>query len=222
MDPKIVFPGQSEVGKSGVGISSTVPQTPPPPGFTFDQATGTWVPTPTAEPVKPNVPPPPPGFVFDSVKGTWVPAPVSGLASAKSEPAVVVAPSPSVGNGSDEKSSFVQEADFQSSDIKSQEYDFYAGKKGRTDRLALPFPRVKYVNVHYLNGYFVCQTPPGGPISECCQELGMPSQRVGTVVFKYATDRQGNVKRPISIEVLPWIFGSDKYAQIKSFDGIFQ
>jgi hypothetical protein len=109
---------------------------------------------------------------------------------------------------------------FSSDAVKSTQVDFYKGKKGKTDRLSFPNANVKFTDVHFMDGYFRCQSKPG-EIAECCQQLGPPSQRCGAIVMKYNTDRNGTPKAPLSYDIQPWVFNADKFQQIKAFNDDF-
>lgn len=108
---------------------------------------------------------------------------------------------------------------FDNEEIRSGMYDRYKGTKGTTDRLAIVYqdPKAMFAGVkcHYKDRYFVCKK------GLCCEKLGAPKWRVGAVVVKYATDKQGMIKKPFSYELMPWSFGEQTYVKLKNVNSEF-
>lgn len=108
---------------------------------------------------------------------------------------------------------------FENEDIKSGMYDKYKGKKGQVDRGAIVYtdPKAMFAGskYHYKEKYFLCKK------GKCCEVLGPAKWRVGAVLVKYSTDRQGGLKKPFAFEVLPWIFGEAVYAKLKNVNSEF-
>jgi len=113
--------------------------------------------------------------------------------------------------------SSTRETDFNDETIKGSEISFYKGVKGRTDLLEFPIIKIHVADVHYLESYFQCHR------GECCTSLGEVSQRCGTVVFQFPTDKsgapkmltQGEKKIPYEPDVHAWVFNGDKYKSLK-------
>jgi len=225
---KVVLPKRSpepkktqaapEAVKEETVAETALPQAPP--GFVYDEATNSFLPVEeeaVEETTAPELPAPPPGWAYDEnnqlveVEQQTAPPPETAKAPAAEETTATAADVATAGVGV---------AGFGSDEILSSQFEFYAGKKGRTDRLSFPMANVKYCDVHYLEGYFKCHSLDGS-VAECCTELGAPTQRVGTVALVYHTDKNGVLKSPTSYELIPWIFGPDKFNQIKAFHGDF-
>lgn len=70
-------------------------------------------------------------------------------------------------------------------------------------------PKFKAVEFHYIKGVGYVET------SEYLQnKLGPPKARIGTFLVKYATNRQGDLKEPLGLEVHPWKFSETKYQDL--------
>lgn len=109
---------------------------------------------------------------------------------------------------------------FENEDIKGGAYEKYKGKKGEVHRLGIVYTDPKTMfsgsKVHYANNrYFLCKN------SVCCEKVGPAKWRVGAVVVKYGTDKQGNIKTPFSYELLPWMFSEGAYLKLKTTNGEF-
>lgn len=108
---------------------------------------------------------------------------------------------------------------FDNEEIRSGMYDRYKGTKGTTDRLAIVYqdPKAMFAGVkcHYKDRYFVCKK------GICCEKLGAPKWRVGAVIVKYATDKQGMIKKPFGYELMPWSFGEQTYVKLKNVNSEF-
>ena len=108
---------------------------------------------------------------------------------------------------------------FENEDIKGGMYDKYKGKKGEVHRNAIIFtdPKAMFVGakIHYKDRFFLCKK------GVCCDKLGPAKWRVGSVIVKYNTDRQGNVKTPFSYELYPWIFSEATFIKLKTINNEF-
>lgn len=108
---------------------------------------------------------------------------------------------------------------FDNEEIRGGMYDRYKGTKGTTDRLAIVYqdPKAMFAGTkcHFKDRYFVCKK------GICCEKLGPPKWRVGAVIVKYRTDRQGNLKQSFEYEVMPWMFGEQTYVKLKNVNSEF-
>ena len=103
---------------------------------------------------------------------------------------------------------------------------YQATQKNKTDRLGIvmrkrgPDGKIDpekigflVANTHYHSavGYVVCTN------GRCCERLGAPKSRIGTIICKYPTDNDGAVdkKRLGETEVMMWILNSDKFNDLK-------
>lgn len=108
---------------------------------------------------------------------------------------------------------------FDNEDIKGGLFDKYKGKKGETHRGAIVYtdPKAMFAGskIHYKERYFLCKK------GVCCDKLGPAKWRVGAVLVKYGTDKQGNIKKPFSYELFPWVFGEQTYVKLKNVNSEF-
>lgn len=108
---------------------------------------------------------------------------------------------------------------FENEDIKGGMYEKYKGKKGEVHRMAIVYtnPKAMFVGskIHFKDRFFLCKK------GKCCEILGPSKWRVGAVICKYATDRQGNPKKPFSYETLPWIFSEQTWLKLKNVNSEF-
>lgn len=108
---------------------------------------------------------------------------------------------------------------FDNEDIKGGIYDKYKGKKNQVDRTAIIYtdPKAMFAGskIHYKDRFFLCKK------GKCCEKLGPPKWRVGAVLIKYNTDKQGNVKKPFGYELYPWIFSEQTYIKLKNVNSEF-
>lgn len=112
----------------------------------------------------------------------------------------------------------VRTFDFENEDIKGG-FEKYKGKKGEVHRLGIVFtdPKAMFAGskVHYKERYFHCKK------GKCCEVIGPSKWRVGAVVVQYATDKQGNLRKPFSYDLWPWIFGEVTYNKMKTVNSEF-
>ena len=108
---------------------------------------------------------------------------------------------------------------FDNEEIRGGMYARYKGKKNETDRIAIVYsdPKAMFAGtkVHYKDRYFVCKK------GICCEKLGPPKWRVGAVLIKYRTDKQGNIKKPFEYELLTWSFSEQTYVKLKNVNSEF-
>jgi hypothetical protein len=108
---------------------------------------------------------------------------------------------------------------FENDDIKGGIYDKYKGKKGEVHRGSLIFtdPKAMFVGAkaHFKDRYFICKK------SICCDKLQAPKWRVASVLIKYGTDKQGNVKQPFGYELFPWFFSETTFIKLKNINNEF-
>jgi len=108
---------------------------------------------------------------------------------------------------------------FENEDIKGGLLDKYKAKKGQVDRCALIYTDPKSMfagaKVHFKERFFLCKK------GVCCEKLGPSKYRVGSVLIKYGTDRQGTVKKPFSFELYPWIFSEATFVRLKNVNSEF-
>lgn len=108
---------------------------------------------------------------------------------------------------------------FENEGIKSSLYEKYKGKKGETHRSAIVYidPKAMFAGskIHFKDRFFLCKK------GKCCDILGPAKWRVGAVIIKYSTDRLGNIKKPFSYELLPWIFSEQTYLKLKTVNSEF-
>ncbi len=95
------------------------------------------------------------------------------------------------------------------------------------DRLSLDNVRLMTERTHYKDGIGTirCMSKfEGNNLSQqeiCCQHLGEPSQKIGTIVMKYPVDKHGKVNQDLLrnreyIEFYVWAFSPKKFDQIRS------
>lgn len=108
---------------------------------------------------------------------------------------------------------------FDNEDIKGGLYDKYKGKKGEVHRCAIVYvdPKTMFAGakVHFNQRFFLCKK------DICCDRCGPPKWRVGAVLVKYDTDKQGNPKKPFSWETIPWMFSEQTYTKLKNTNSEF-
>lgn len=104
-------------------------------------------------------------------------------------------------------------------DIRGGVYDKYKGKKGEVHRNGIIYtdPKAMFAGakIHFAQRFFLCKK------GICCDKLGAAKWRVGAVIIKYGTDKQGNVKQPFSYELLPWLFSEQTYTKLKNLNAEF-
>lgn len=105
----------------------------------------------------------------------------------------------------------------------------YKGKKNHTDRISLVWfykddqgnyrmgegdtPKFKMALYHYAPGLGYIASKG----EYTTQKFGPPKRRIGTILVRYTTDRNGSLKKDsegkhiLDFEVLEWQFGEDKY-----------
>lgn len=108
---------------------------------------------------------------------------------------------------------------FENENIQGGLFEKYKGKKGETHRIGLVYtdPKLMFsgAKIHFKDRYFICKK------GKCCEILGPARWRVGALVVKYATDRNGNPKKPFGFDIYPWVFGEQTYAKLKSANSEF-
>lgn len=108
---------------------------------------------------------------------------------------------------------------FENEDIKGGMFEKYKGKKNEVHRNAIVYtdPKAMFVGskIHFKDRFFLCKK------GKCCEVLGPSKWRVGATLIKYATDRQGNIKKPFSYELYPWIFSEQTYLKLKTVNSEF-
>lgn len=108
---------------------------------------------------------------------------------------------------------------FENEDIKSGLYDKYKGKKGEVHRAAIVYtdPKAMFAGAkaHFNQRFFLCKN------DICCKRCGPAKWRVGAVLCKYNTDKQGMPKKPFGYELLPWIFSEQTYTKLKNTNSEF-
>jgi len=108
---------------------------------------------------------------------------------------------------------------FEKEEIKDGMYEKYKGKKGQTDRIAIIYtdPKAMFAGsqIHYKDKFFLCKK------GKCCEVLGPPKWRMGSVVIKYYTDKLGNLKKPFAYELYPWIFSERTFLKLKNTNSEF-
>lgn len=108
---------------------------------------------------------------------------------------------------------------FENEEIRGNSFEKYKGKKGETHRIGIIYadPKAMFVGAktHFKERYFICKK------GKCCEVCGPSKWRVGAVVIKYATDKQGTPKKPFGFELFPWVFGEQTYGKLKGVNGEF-
>lgn len=108
---------------------------------------------------------------------------------------------------------------FENEDIKGGVFEKYKGKKNQTDRVAIVYtdPKAMFAGsrIHFKERFFLCKK------GKCCEVLGPAKWRVGAVLIKYGTDRLGNPKKPLTYEIIPWIFSEATYIKLKNINAEF-
>lgn len=108
---------------------------------------------------------------------------------------------------------------FDNEDIKGGLLEKYKGKKNEVHRGAIVYtdPKAMFAGskVHFKERYFLCKK------GKCCEVLGPSRWRVGAVLIQYATDKQGNIKKPFAYELFPWVFGEVTYSKLKTVNSEF-
>lgn len=108
---------------------------------------------------------------------------------------------------------------FENEEIKGGAYDKYKGKKNQVDRVAIIYtdPKAMFAGskIHFKDRFFLCKK------GKCCEILGPAKWRVGAVLIKYGTDKQGMIKKPFEFSLMPWIFGEQTYVKLKNTNSEF-
>lgn len=103
---------------------------------------------------------------------------------------------------------------FDNDDIKGGLYDKYKGVKNEVHRAGIVYtdPKAMFAGskIHFKDRFFLCKN------GTCCEKLGPPKWRMGAVLIKYGTDKTGNVKKPFSYELYPWLFSEQTYIKLKN------
>jgi hypothetical protein len=112
--------------------------------------------------------------------------------------------------------------------LKGGKISTYKGSvKDHKDRIAilsrqkkadgtLDMDKIKFVvvNTHYIEGggFIVCTN------GLCCEKAGAPKSRIGVIIAKYPTNKNGEVdgsRIMTDTEVMPWILNSEKFEDLK-------
>jgi hypothetical protein len=113
----------------------------------------------------------------------------------------------------------LQTFSFDNEDIKSGLFEKYKGTKNQVDRVGIIYkdPKAMFAGskTHFKERYFLCKK------GKCCEILGPAKWRVGAVIIKYGTDKQGGLKKPFSYELFPWIFSEGTYTKMKNLNNEF-
>lgn len=105
------------------------------------------------------------------------------------------------------------EIGFDNEDISGNSVDGYKGRKGVTDRIGFPLPkRLRVADTHYKEKHILCKK------GVCCEKLGPPSKRIGTVIVHYSTDKNGKLDQPLRWTVKTWVFSGKKYEELRSIN----
>lgn len=108
------------------------------------------------------------------------------------------------------------EIGFDATDVAPEKVEKYAGRKDVTDRVAFVFPtRLQKAKTHYKDKHIICT---GGL---CCEKLGPPAYRIGTVLIQYATNKKGVLETPLSWSVKHWIFSAKRFAELQELNTEF-
>jgi hypothetical protein len=123
---------------------------------------------------------------------------------------------------------------FDDETIKTNDLEFYKGRKGITDRIAVLSPRIITVRTHYDERYktlgqIVClseYTRQGdidmiAKTGACCEVLPEPRRRFGALVCQYHTDNKGAMVKPFGFTLRLWRFSDDKYVALRSINSEF-
>jgi hypothetical protein len=121
---------------------------------------------------------------------------------------------------------------FDDDTIKTGDFEYYKGVKGRIDRIAVLNPKqIAFGRYHYgpegsQLGSFVCLsewTRKGGQDvcvkrAICCEKLGDPRKRFAVLVAHFNTNPKGDLVAPLSFVLKAWRISDDKFVQIRSID----
>lgn len=117
-----------------------------------------------------------------------------------------------------------REMGFDDDKIQVGQIEMYRGTKGRTDRIGMVLLKksekgeVRAVNhaakVHFKDNYFLCLSSKE-KTEVCCEKLGPSKHRFSTIVIHYETEKDGTLKKPFSYSIKLWVFGEDKYVQLR-------
>lgn len=111
-------------------------------------------------------------------------------------------------------SNAVEDIDFGDESISDDKASKYKGVQGQTDRIGLILTekfKLKKAKSHFMFGqYVLCKS------GLCCELAPKPSEfRIGAVVIQYATTKNGELKKPFSYELKPWVFSEKKFLSLK-------
>jgi len=124
-------------------------------------------------------------------------------------------------------SDHIEEIGFDDESVEVFEAEYYKGRKGYTDRIALPLlvkgkndqlvPFTLKARVHYKEGMgtFICRSTPESQ-EICCKTLGEPTLRFGTILVQYSTERDGKPKKPFGFDLKFWYFSDKKFDKLRS------
>jgi hypothetical protein len=108
---------------------------------------------------------------------------------------------------------------FEKDEIRGGLLEKYKGKKGEVHRCGIVYidPKAMFAGhkIHFKERFFICKK------GKCCEVCGEPKWRIGAVLIKYGTDRAGNIKKPLSYELFPWIFSEQNYVKLKNLNNDF-
>jgi len=75
------------------------------------------------------------------------------------------------------------------------------------------------VKCHFKEKYFKCKSVTMQ--AECCEKLGRPKWRVGSVLVKYNSDKKSKILDPYHYEIMPWFFGQLTFGMLKIMNDEF-
>tara|TARA_B100000745_G_scaffold273464_1_gene201876 strand:+ start:1978 stop:2610 length:633 start_codon:yes stop_codon:yes gene_type:complete len=107
------------------------------------------------------------------------------------------------------------EISFDDETVGGARLEKYKIRKDVVDRVGVPFPtRLKRAKVHYHadKGYFECLK------GLCCEKLGPPKDRLGTVVVQYRTDARGRIQKPFGYTIKSWVFSGRKFEDLREIN----
>lgn len=126
----------------------------------------------------------------------------------------------------------VVQTDFSDESVTKYEFEKYGGKPNQTDRIYIPYVqgvvrgRTHFIERNNVKFSIICRSQyvkrvdgSGEDLiqeAQCCKLLGSSTPRWAVLITQYGTDRNGQPTRPFSMYRKLWIFGADKYQQIRN------
>lgn len=98
--------------------------------------------------------------------------------------------------------------------VTSNNFDKYKGVKGKTDRIALVYPKIRRAMTQFIEnvGYVIAN-------DYTITRFGAPTQRFAAIVAVYKTDNFGKLVTPFnehSVTLKYWVFSAKRYESIRS------